>query len=1036
MSNVGEKECVTQNRIINLFRDHLNYKYLDDFKHQEKTNIEVDLLKPFLKSQGYNDTLINEVLDKLKKEATLKSGYNLYDANKNVYRLLRYGVRVKEDVSEQHQTVWLIDWKNPEKNNFAIAEEVKVIGRNNKRPDIVLYINGIALGVLELKSSTISVTEGIRQNLLNQRKDYIAPFFTTMQFVMAGNNTQGLHYGTIETPEKYYREWKEDGGIGKYKLDRHLSLLCEKHRFLELIHNFIAYDIGTKKLCRHNQYFGTKAAQDAIRSRQGGIIWHTQGSGKSLLMVWLAKWMRENVKDSRVLIITDRTELDEQIESIYAGVDEQIYRTRSGADLVHSLNDTDKWLICSLIHKFASSEDGELSGRDVEKYAGEIQKSILPNFQAKGDIYVFVDECHRTQSGKLHTAMKKILPNALFIGFTGTPLLKKDKKTSFEVFGPFIHTYKYDEALKDGVVVDLIYQAHFIEQYIESPEKLQSLFDKKTQGLNDFKKAELKKKWGKMQKVLGSQSRLAVIAHDILLDMEKYCRLANGRGNAIFVASSIYQACKLYEILEKSTLHGKCALVTSYQPSPQDIKNEITGEGQTAKLRQYNIYRKMLADFFEQSEDKAMYRVKEFERKVKDRFTKEPARMRLLIVVDKLLTGFNAPSATYLYIDKSMKNHGLFQAISRVNRVDNSKKEYGYIIDYKDLFNSIKRSILEYTDGAFDKYDKEDITGLLQNRLKKAKEQLEETRDSVKALCKNVATQKNTVDYIDYFCVQNTGESTSEDTSEEDNQKAYLIKRTELYKKTGSFMRAFAEIASEMEEAGYSSTESKEIRKEVQHFAKVREEIKVASGDRFDMKVYEPDMIFIFDTYIKAKASEKLGYFEDLGLIELIAKIGLNNAINALPTGIRESKEAIAATIKNNMRQVMASKLSSNPEYYKKLSEIFKNLIKQHKAQAIIYKNYLQRIKELAQKIYWPEIYSNYPKTINTPAKRALYDNLESDENLALRIDKVVKNTKKDDFRGNIFKERELEIAICSALGDTGYDAKQLFGLVKIQDEY
>ena len=261
----------------------------------------------------------------------------LYDRNKEVYQLLRYGVKVKTDVGENTETVWLIDWKNPGDNHFAIAEEVTVPAAEakayGKRPDVVLYVNGIALGVLELKRSTVSVAQGIRQNLDNQKKDFIEHFFSTMQLVMAGNDTEGLRYGTIQTPEKYYLTWKEDALV-ENPLDRALIQLCGKARFLELIHDFTVFDVGTKKLCRHNQYFGVRAAEDHVRRREGGIIWHTQGSGKSLTMVWLAKWIRENVKDARVLIITDRTELDEQIESVFKGVSEEIYRTKSGADLV------------------------------------------------------------------------------------------------------------------------------------------------------------------------------------------------------------------------------------------------------------------------------------------------------------------------------------------------------------------------------------------------------------------------------------------------------------------------------------------------------------------------------------------------------------------------------------------------------------------------------------------------------------------------------------------------------------------------------
>lgn len=1030
MSEVGAIERVTQNRIVKLFKDQLGYEYLGNWKDRENNqNIEKDLLKSFLKKQGYSDKLIERALYKLDQAKALGDGRSLYDANKDVYHLLRYGVKAKEGAGEQNQTVWLIDWEKPENNDFAIAEEVTVTGQNTKRPDIILYINGIAIGVIELKRSTVSLAEGIRQNILNQSKDFIRSFFPTIQMVMAGNDTQGLRYGTIETSEKYYLEWKEDGGIGDHKLDQHLSIVCEKQRLLELIHDFIVFDAGTKKICRQNQYFGVKKAQEHIRNHQGGIIWHTQGSGKSLTMVWLSKWIRENIKDSRVLIITDRTELDEQIEKVFRGVNEDIYRTSDGADLVHILNRTDQSLICSLIHKFGSS-DGELSGTDIDQFMKEIQENMMSNFQAKGDIYVFVDECHRTQSGKLHSAMKKILPNALFIGFTGTPLLKSDKQTSMEIFGPYIHTYRYDEALKDHVVLDLRYEARDIDQNITSQDKIDLWFETKTKGLNDYTRAKLKERWGTMQKVLSSQSRLEKIVSDILMDMETRDRLADCRGNAILVSSSIYQACKLYELFDKTELSGKCAIITSYKPSPQDIKNEESGEGYTERLRQYNIYRKMLADFFDEVPDQAVNRTEEFEKKVKEKFVSDPGQMRLLIVVDKLLTGFDAPSATYLYIDKNMQDHGLFQAICRVNRLDEDK-EYGYIIDYKDLFRSLESSIKDYTSGAFDNYDKEDVTGLLEDRLTKAKERLDETRETIKALCENVASPRDTIAYIRYFC--------AEDTSDKDALKDNEPRRLALYKESGSFIRAYAALASEMTEAGYSQEEIDVIKEEVRHFENVRTEVKIASHDYIDMKLYEPAMRHLIDSYIHAEESQKISAFDDLSLIELIVERG-EDAIKELPGGIRNNKDAVAETIENNIRKVIIDEQPVNPKYYEKMSQLLDALIKERRKQALKYKDYLKKIIELSRKVSRPETDSSYPNSINSPAKRALFYNLGKNKKLALRVDRAVKDTKRDDFRGNIFKEREIVLAIRSTLNDTDYDtdhdAEQIFELVKKQDEY
>ena len=736
MTTVGQAEKKTQQRVVRLFRDDLKYAYWGDRSETQNRNVEEGHLEHFLMSyQGYaeredGDVLVRRAIHEFCK--TVENGsLSLYDRNKAVYDLLRYGVKVKAEADSKTETVHFIDWATPERNQFAIAEEVTVKTNDpkahGKRPDVVLYVNGIALGVLELKRSTVSVSEGIRQNLDNQKKEFTQPFFSTMQFVMAGNDTEGLRYGTIQTPEKYYLTWKEEDDKQAFTdvaLDRSLKQLCSKRRFLELIHDFIVFDAGIKKFCRPNQYFGVKAAQKHVKRREGGIIWHTQGSGKSLTMVWLAKWIRENVTGARVLVVTDRKELDQQIEEDFQGVGEDIYRTSSGADLVSSLNATAPWLLCSLVHKFGNKDDGE---GDVDGYIEELTKALPKDFKAKGDIFVFVDECHRTQSGTLHDAMTRILPDATFIGFTGTPLLKEDKQRSIEVFGGYIHTYKFDEAVKDGIVLDLRYEARDIDQAITSQEKIDLWFDAKTKGLTTLARAELKKRWGTMQKVLSSQSRLSKIVADIQLDMETRDRLASGRGNAMLVAGSIYEACKFYELFAKTPLAGKCAIVTSYAPKAADIKGEESGEGATDVIEKYTIYKQMLAEWFDEPAEKAVLRVEEFERDVKEKFVKQPAQMKLLIVVDKLLTGFDAPSATYLYIDKQMRDHGLFQAICRVNRLDGEDKEYGYIVDYKDLFKNLEQSVDDYTSGALDGYDKADVAGLLENRLEKARERLEET---------------------------------------------------------------------------------------------------------------------------------------------------------------------------------------------------------------------------------------------------------------------------------------------------------------------
>ena len=1051
MSNVSDPERITQNRVIKLFTDQLGYSYLGHWQDRlNNRNVEPDTLKPWLKQQGHSDEAITKALYELNRENALGDGDNLYTPNEAIYGLLRYGIKIKLDGERHTQTVNLIDWNTPENNHFAIAEEVTVLGKHRKRPDIVIYVNGIALGILELKRASKGVDQGIRQNLDNQAIEFIRPFFTTLQLVMAGNDSEGLRYGTIETPEKYYLTWKEENPDYNIKtddkhqqylperdcteaaspLDCALLRLCEKKRFLDVIHNFTVFDAGTKKLCRHNQYFGIQAAKQRIQQREGGIIWHTQGSGKSLSMVWLAKWIRENLDDSRVLIITDRTELDEQIEGVFKGVGESIYRCKSGRDMLTTLNESVESLICSLVHKFGAGDEG--SEQQTSTFIKEIQRNIPKDFLAKGDIFIFVDECHRTQSGKLHDAMKQLLPNALFIGFTGTPLLSEDKKSSEDTFGSYIHTYKFDQAVADKVVLDLCYEARDIDQYIGNKSRIDLFFETKTKNLSKIAKARVKKKWLNMQSVFSSKSRLQEIVNDIVMDMETKPRLSDGRGNAMLVCDSVYQACKLYQMFSQTELAGKCAIITSYQPTITSIKGESTGAGDSENLYKHKTYLKMLSRYFNLPEDQVSGKAAEFEKQTKKQFKDHPAQMRLLIVVDKLLTGFDAPSATYLYIDKKMQNHGLFQAICRVNRLDGDSKEYGYIVDYKDLFDSIKGAMGDYTGGAFDAYDPEDVEGLIKDRLKQAGEKLRETREAVKALCEPVSLPRDVNNYIHYFVTA--------DTLDEKQTEQNETKRLTFYKLTGAYIRAYAEVAGELTALCYSTAEAEIITNEVKHYHDAREEVKLASGDYSDAKALEPAMRHIFDQHIKANESEVLVDFKESGLIEVLVNSGIVELEKRLPESVRNNQETVAEVIENNVRKTVSDARAINPQYYDQLSGLLDDLIKQRKDEVLQYQQYLEKIKQLAEQVVKGSYnqQQDYPASFgNSQAMRSLYDNLGQNEALVLQIHQAVMSKKKHNWtNNNSMKEKRVRREIEQVVPDDSDKVDTIMSLVKEQYEY
>ena len=1036
-TTVGETEIRTQKRVVTFFQKTLGYSALGNWHaRQDNSNVEKDLLTDWLKSRQHDDEIITKVLYELNKASALGSNRSLIDANREVYELLRYGVNVQPSTGENRITVKLIDWEHPFSNDFGIAEEVTLKGEHTKRPDVVLYINGIAIGVLELKRSTVSVSEGIRQNLTNQREDFIERFFATVQLVMAGSEIQGLRYSTIKTPEKYWLQWKETAA-GDNPLLRELSQLCNKTRMLDILHNFIVFDGSIKKICRHNQFFGVKAAQENVRRREGGIIWHTQGSGKSLTMVWLAKSILETIPNARVLIITDRTELDEQIEQVFNGVNENIKRTQSGAHLLQVLSNSAERLVCSLVHKFGrSGEVADAETDDYDDYVKDIEKHLPDGFQTKGEFFVFVDECHRTQSGKLHKAMKVLLPNATLIGFTGTPLLKSDKQRSIETFGPYIHTYKYDEAVEDSVVLDLRYEARDVDQNLTSQEEIDQWFEDKTSGLTERAKARLRKRWITMQHVLSSRERLGKIVADIVLDMAERDRLKSGRGNAMLVADSIFSACRFFQLFQETPLKGKCAIITSYRPSADSVAREETGEGRTDRQTEYYVYRQMLAAHFNEPENTAMHKADRFEREVKKLFIENPEKIKLLIVVDKLLTGFDAPPATYLYIDKNMQDHGLFQAICRVNRLDGADKEFGYIVDYKDLFRSLEQAITDYTSEAFENFDPEDVQGLLKDRLQKGRERLEETREAIKALCEPVRPPYNSAAYIRYFCGQDAGNIAQ--------LKANEPKREKLYKFTAAFVRAYANLANEMTEAGYTQATAQEIRDEVSHYDSVSQEIKLASGDYVDLKAYEPDMRHLIDTYIRAEDSDTLSTLGDIPLVELIVQNGAE-ALDQLPDGIRTNQEAIAATIANNLRRLIVDRSAVNPKYYEEISQLLDEIIRERRRGAMDYREYLSEIEGLSSQITEPESQAEYPPNINTGPLQAFFNNLDDlsedrREAAALAIDAAIRENRQDDWRDNRFKRMRVRQAIARTIdeefSDEALDVDALLQLAVNQSEY
>ncbi|WP_186115099.1 type I restriction endonuclease subunit R [Burkholderia gladioli] len=1017
---IGKSEKATQNRVIKLFTEQLKYDYLGDWTDRiGNNNVEEGPLTAYLTEAGYRPAQISQAIYRLKTEANHPQR-DLNANNEAVYQLLRYGIPVKVEGDKVAQTVWLINWSQPTRNHFAIAEEVTLKGGYERRPDLVLYVNGIAIGVLELKNSRVSIGNGIRQNLSNQSPEFNAWFFSTVQFIFAGNDSEGLQYGTTGTPEKFFLGWKEDETDNSgYKLDKYLFRMCSKARLIELMHDFVLFDGGVKKLPRVHQYFGIKAAQEHVRKRQGGIIWHTQGAGKSILMVLLARWILEDNPHARVVVITDRDELDKQIKRVFEDSGETIHRTNSGRDLMTRLGQPTPRLLCSLVHKFGAGKG--LGDGDFDAFIKELESQ--PG-SAVGDLFVFVDECHRTQGGRLNRVMKAMMPSAVFIGFTGTPLLKRDAATSLEVFGSYIHTYKFSEAVEDGVVLDLVYEARDIDQQLGSQDKIDKWFESRTKPLNDWQKNELKKQWGTMQQVLSSRSRMDRVVEDIIFDFSTKQRLSNERGNAMLVASSIYEACKYFTLFQKTPFKGKCAVVTSYNPLAKDVTLEETGANtETDKQFIYNTYTELLKEVQAKA---GMSKTETYEEQAKARFINEPAGMKLLIVVDKLLTGFDAPPCTYMYIDKSMQDHGLFQAICRTNRLDTADKDFGYIVDYKDLFKKVENAIAVYASELDHSAGGADPEILLESRVQKGKERLDAALEAMALLVEKVEPPKGELEHIHYFCGN---------TEIGDDLKAREPLRVAFYTGVVGLLRAYALIADELDEAGYSASQQVIIRQDLDQYVKLRELIRLASGETLDLKPYEADMRHLIDTYITASEPRKISDFENVGLLDLIVKTGIADAI-AKKLGSMKDRQSVAEAIENNVRSKIVKDHLTDPAYFAKMSALLDELIKKRKEKAIEYEEYLKQMADLAARVQAGKS-DDTPVTLDTAGKRALFNNLKVGNNgtpqqalaLSLELDAAIRRVRPADWRGVVPRENVIKHAMWEILKDER-EVERLFLIV------
>ncbi len=923
-------EIKIQNDTIELLKS-FGYNYISPSQIKEYKEKDSDIvLSKLLKNQlekinsfiymGGEYKFSQKNIQNAIKDLDISIHEGLEKANQIVSDNLVFGKSYEEHLKDGNKrsfSLKYIDFEDIQNNRFDFTSEYVI---ENKRIDIVIFINGIPIGAIELKANNIECTQAISQMIRNQKE--IPHFFKYAQILIAGNaNT--CKYATVSTPEKFWGVWREEIELNlkdrlPTNLDKTIYGLFDKNRVLEFIKYFIIFDKGIKKIARYQQYFAIKKIIKRVQENRGGVIWHTQGSGKSLTMVMLTKILKEKFIGSKIVVVTDRKELDYQITDVFKNSEIDVKRANSAKDLINLLK-SGASVITTLVHKFEG-----------------VQKE---NVKINEKIFVLVDESHRTQGGKLHKAMKKVFINGIYLAFTGTPLLRSEKST-YKKFGGEIHRYTIDEAVRDKAVVPLLYEGRMANQWINDKKGLDKKFERLTKDLSDEEITDLKRKWARFQKIASNERRLEIIAVDITEHFKKY--LKNTPFKAMLATSSKYDALKYKKIFDEEG-EIKSAVVIS-PPDTREGESSIDESNKDFVIREW----KKLIKGYPSSEV--------YEEVIKDRFKK--GDLELLIVVDKLLTGFDAPNARVLYIDKELREHNLLQAIARVNRLYDDKdyeKEYGLIIDYRGLLGELDSALTNYS--SLSGFDEEDLKGAVFD--------IKEEISKIKTYYSHLQELFSDIKFKD--------DMESFELALEDNEK-----RKKFYEYLSSFAKALnLALSSEKIDEILSSKEIEEFKEALKFYVKLKEAVKLRYHEKIDFKKYESGMQKLLDTFISS--DEVIEIVKPVDIFD----IGFEKTLDKL-----NSSNAKADAILNAISAIIKEKYEKNPKFYENLSKTIEEILREYREKRISQEEKLKRAFEVKEELF-KESFENYPKEINNKLERSLFDNLE-DEFKRLGIDEKV----------------------------------------------